>query len=191
MRSILHRGICALVLIFGCLAGCSKQPVTIEMPEVPRRGTSSMRFISDSPPPHQGMEFQSARPVGALTLPEYPSDALQDQAGKATVTLRFVIDLEGNVIEVVDSPKAPSSESPFAAAFKAAAERAVRSWKFTLAQWQQVEPGRDLNGDGKPDYVCVVRSERVSVYMDVSFDFERVAGQGSVGPVPPFLELIR
>ncbi len=75
--------------------------------------------------------------------------------------------------------------------FKAAAERAVRSWTFTPAQWQQVEPGRDLNGDGKPDYIRVVRSERVSVYMDVSFDFERVAGQGSVGPVPPFQELIR
>jgi len=180
MRSILKPGLCALVLIFGCLADCSKQPVTIETPQAPSRGTSSMRFISDSPPPHQGMEFQPARPVGALTLPEYPSEALQGQAGKATVTLRFVIDLEGKVIEVVDSPNAPSSEGPFAAAFKAAAERAVRNWKFTPAQWQQVEPGRDLNGDGKPDYIRVVWSERVSVYMDVSFDFEPVTGQGSV-----------
>lgn len=190
MRSIMRIGVYALALTCGCLPGCSKQSTTVKTPQVSSRGTSSMRFITDSPPAREGIEFQPARPVGALTLPEYPSEALQGLAGKATVTLRFVIDPEGKVTDVGDSPKACSSVGPFAAAFRAAAERAVRSWKFTPAQWQQVEPGKDLNGDGKPDYVRVVRSERVSVYMDVSFDFEPVAGQGLVRPLPSFAQMI-
>lgn len=176
MRFIMRMALYALVLPCECMPGPTKQSLSVKTPQALGRGTSIMHFITDSAPAAEGIELLPASPIGALTLPEYPSEALEGPAGKATVTLRFVIDSEGRVTDVGPSLKAPSSAGPCAAAFRAAAERAVRTWKFTPAQRQRVQPGKDLSGDGKPDYLRVLRSECISVYMDVSFDFEPVAG---------------
>ena len=59
------------------------------------------------------------------------------------------------------------------------------SWKFVPAQWQWLEDGKDLNGDGAPDFRRVVKAEAVAVYLDVRFDFKIVAGKGEVRKTGP------
>jgi hypothetical protein len=53
------------------------------------------------------------------------------------------------------------------------------------AQWQWLQEGKDLNGDGAPDFSRVVRAESVVVYLDVRFDFRIVAGRGEVSKTGP------
>jgi hypothetical protein len=171
-----------MVLICSCLEACARQPTVVRPTEVTNYGRSSIGFITDCPAAREGMDFEPPRPIGALALPEYPATALQARAGSAVVVLRFVISVEGDVTEVGDSPKAASTVGPFAAQFRAAAEKAVRCWRFKPAEWQWVEPGKDLNCDGKPDYVRVLKRQRVSVYMDVRFDFDMVAREGRINP---------
>ena len=78
-----------------------------------------------------------------------------------------------------------SSPGPFAAAFRGSVERAVRRWRFTGGRIDQIEDGNDLDGDGQPDYTRVVASDPISVFYDVRFDFEIVAGEGKVRSTAP------
>jgi hypothetical protein len=163
------------------LQGCSRRNTTIALPEATERGFTSMEFIteprSDIP---AGQELQPPRPKDELALPQYPPEALAAQTKPTTVFLRFVINENGNVTEIKEIPNMPAPAGPFAAAFLTAAEQAVRSWEFHPAEWQWLADGRDLNGDGHPDYRRLLKTERIPVYLDVRFDFEIVAGKGRI-----------
>jgi hypothetical protein len=145
-----------------------------------------MKFITkpreDLP---EDQDLQPPRPEGDLTLPDYPVAALDGRARESTVYLRFVIGKNGEVTKIRDIPDTVSTEGPFAADFRVAAENAVRTWKFVPAQWQWLEDGKDLNGDGSPDFRRVVKSQPIAVYLDVRFDFRIVAGKGEVRKASP------
>ena len=119
-------------------------------------------------------------PIGRLVPAVYPAAALAAGAAPASVGLRIVIGDDGFVADVQDSPVAPSTASPFAAEFRAAAEIAVKRWRFTAGRIDQYEDGQDVDNDGKPDSKSLVRSDRIRVFYDVRFDFEIVAGEGRV-----------
>lgn len=176
----------AMTCIVLVAAGCTRHAAP-ELPSpAPDRGMTSMRFVTDSRPIPKGQDFEPPRARGALRMPEYPAGALAAKAGAATVVLRFVVSEEGEVTEVGDCPSAASTGGgAFAADFRAAAVAAVRSWKFKPAEIQWLKDGTDLNGDGKPDFVRVIRSIQVPVYLDVQFDFVIVGGKGQVGPTAP------
>jgi len=180
MRELkLAHHLCILSMVAALLAGftgCSRRQAQIAEPVVVEDGVASMKFITgpraDVP---EDQELQPPRPMGELALPEYPSAALAGHAADSIVYLRFVISKTGEVAKIRDIPDTVSTEGSFAVEFRMAAEKAVRSWKFQPAQWQWLEDGKDLNGDGAPDFSRVVKSERVRVYLDVRFDF-RIAG---------------
>ena len=94
--------------------------------------------------------------------------------------VRIVIDTHGNVSEVSDSPLGTSDDGPHAAEFRAAVDAAVRTWRFTPGALLKVEPGHDLDGDGKSDYTVATAIDVVPVYYDVRFTFEVVEGKGVV-----------
>jgi TonB family protein len=129
-------------------------------------------------------EFHNPAPLDKLALPAYPADALASGA-TGTVVVRIVIDDEGRVIAVGDSPKEASSAGPFAAALRDAVDRTVRGWPFSPGRVEVVEDGKDLDGDGKPDYSRIVKQEYVKVFYDVRFDFTIENGKGAVRSTAP------
>jgi len=151
---------------------------------VDTRGKVGFEFIADpsvTPPKvtdHQ--EIVAPDAIGKLVGPVYPSAALAARADPASVVLRIVIGADGHVSDVQDSPLMRSTPSPFAADFRAAADMAVRRWRFTSGRIDQYEDGPDLDGDGAPDSTHLARSDNIRVFYDVRFDFEIVGGEGRV-----------
>jgi len=178
-----------LLLAIG-MAGCAHKtrapqtPVPQEPPAVPSSGLTDFTFIADpsvAPPKvtdHQ--ELIAPNPIGKLVSAIYPPEALAAGAAPASVGLRIVIGEDGFVADVHDSPLAPSSPSPFAVAFREAAEIAVKRWRFTPGEIVQYEDGQDVDDDGVPDSKSLARSDRIRVFYDVRFDFEIAAGEGRV-----------
>jgi hypothetical protein len=119
-------------------------------------------------------------PMSRLVPPIYPAAALAAKAAPASVGLRIVIGEEGFVVDVRDSPVAPSTPSPFAAEFRSAAEIAVKRWRFAPGRLDQYEDGQDVDADGVPDSRSLARSDPIRVFYDVRFDFEIVSGAGCV-----------
>ena len=167
-------------------AGCAHSPPKIPpgAPPPPPEGQVAFQFIADprmAPPKvteHQ--ELVAPNPIGRLVAPSYPSAPLAAHAAPASVALRIVIGAEGHVVDVQDSPLMTSTPSPFAADFRAAAETAVRRWRFTPGRVDQYEDGADLDGDGTPDSTHLARSDVIRVFYDVRFDFEIVGSEGRV-----------
>lgn len=131
----------------------------------------------------EGAEYEEVippRPIGELKGPAYPERPLKAKHGAASVVVRVFLDAEGFVTDVKDSPISSSTGGSFSAEFRSAVEDAVRQWKFQPAEYRQYEQGKDLNGDGKPDYMVLVASKPVPVHFDARFDFSIVKGEGRV-----------
>ena len=168
------------------VVGCKHIPPTPQTaePTDPARGHVAFTFFADpkvGPPKvsdHQELVAPDA--LGKLVAPAYPAAPPAAHADPATVALRIVIGEDGHVLDVLDSPLMQSTPSPFAADFRAAAETAVRRWRFTPGRIDQYEDGPDVNGDGVPDSTRLIRSDNVQIFYDVRFDFEIVGGQGRV-----------
>jgi len=175
----------ALILLASLLlfVGC-KHNVAIAPPPEPARGESSFRVLVEPSAGEKvsdnGWTLVPPTPTGQLSLPVYPPKALERKYGAAAVAVRIIIDVDGRVTKITDSPRMVSTPGPIAADFRAAVEAAIQSWRFRPAEWQLFEAGKDLDGDGKPDYQKLYASEKVSAYVDVLFDFFIVAGKGEV-----------
>ena len=175
-----------VVLLIGSATGCARPrlPAKTQPATTPDQGQVAFEFVADptvSPPrktEHQ--EFVAPDPIGRLPLPLYPEAALAAGAGPTSVGLRIVIGSDGFVAEVQDSPLARSTPSPFAREFRAAAEVAVRRWRFSPGQIVQYEDGEDLDGDGRPDSRREVGRDPTRVFYDVRFDFRIIEGRGDV-----------
>ena len=164
-----------------CVPAPAHKPVPTE--ETPAGGRTSSRFVFDPGNPALGLprdvEFHPPQPLGRLGLPDYPPTALAAHAD-AAIGVRFVVDPEGVVGAVLPSPLVASTGGTLAGEFRAAAEAAVRGWRFTPGWLARLEDGNDLDGDGKPDYKRAVELRNVPVYLDVRFDFEVTEGDGKV-----------
>jgi hypothetical protein len=154
------------------------------------RGVSTAHFVADPANPAQGLpknvELRAPMPLATLPLPKYPPIALAAGVPPVTVGLRFVVGVDGNVTGVEQSPLVPSTEGPFSGEFRAAAEEAVRAWRFNGAYLITEEDGPDSDGDGKPDYKRATSLDVIPVYLDVRIEFAIVNGKGtaSVSGVP-------
>lgn len=162
----------SLVLVCSC---CTRRHVPIASTSEPiPREYPEVAFKVLAPEAKQSSEDVSyAWPVAKakLTPPEYPAAALAKQTGPVTVGVRIVIGTEGSVTELIESPRVPSTPSPFLPEFRAAVETAVKTWQFTPAEWRFLEDGSDLDGDGQPDFKRVFARQAIPVYCDVQFDF--------------------
>jgi hypothetical protein len=91
-----------------------------------------------------------------------------------------IIDEQGRIADVLDSPVQASSQSPFAGVFKDSVLRALRHWRFTPGRIVQWAVGKDFDGDGVSDARTMVHSDPIRVFYDIRFDFEIVGGEGRV-----------
>lgn len=175
-------------LVAAAAPACARQapgvPVPLPPPEEPLlRGVSEVAFVPDPtvPPLELPPDEEIVRPSPRMIpAPLYPDDALEAQCGDAVIGLRIIVGGEGHVIEVQDSPVLDSTSGSCGRRFRDEAARAVRNWIFIPALWRKLEPGEDLDGDGKVDYRKVVASRRIPVYLDVRIDFEVIGGEGRV-----------
>lgn len=172
-------------LLAAMLAGCVREPPPLRAPQADApTGEVIFRALADisAPRPRDTSTEEVLPPVampGNLS-PTYPPRPLAAGHGPATVVVRVIIDATGRVEQVMDSPLMESTAGPFSGDFRSAVEGAIRDWEFVPAQWRQLREGKDLDGDGVPDYRTVVRSEAIPVYLDLRFDFRVVDGKGIV-----------
>jgi hypothetical protein len=94
--------------------------------------------------------------------------------------VRIVIDEQGAVSNVTDSPLGQSEPSPYSGDYREAVRLAVSAWRYAPGQLQHVADGPDRDHDGKPDYKQMTSSEVVAVYYDIKFIFNIVDGRGVV-----------
>jgi hypothetical protein len=159
-------------------------PQTPPPPPPSRTGVATYAFVFDPSHPAatlaEDVRFLRPVPRGELAPPAYPDDALRAGDGPHRELVRIVIDDNGTVADVGDSPLGASDGGRHAASFRAAVDGAVRRWRFQPGLLRKVGPGNDLDGDGKPDYVVTTAQEPVPVYYDVGFTFAIVEGKGIV-----------
>ena len=144
------------------------------------QGLASITILTSSRQSSKDGEVVPPRPVGALETPEYPESPLKAKYGAAVVAVRVYLDEKGRVTGIEDAPNSPSTGGRFAADFRASVEDAIHRWVFQPAEYRQYADGKDINGDGKPDYVIVISAKPIPVYFDVRFDFSIVKGRGQV-----------
>jgi hypothetical protein len=180
----------ALAAAIAAATGCvPKRAAATPAPPAPLpEGKSSYSYIFDPANPALGLpeDVQFVRPlaVETKTLPKYPESALAAHDGVHREIVRIVIDVMGEVGQVVDSPMGRSDGGPFAADYRRTVEAAVRTWRFQPGLFRHVKDGEDKDGDGKPDYKIMTSQERVAVYYDIRFTFEIVDGKGVVKTAP-------
>lgn len=130
-----------------------------------------------SPQLREGQDFVAPHPI-VTPLPRFPADH-QDLRRPVVIVLRLVVEADGAVRQVRDSPLArPAAQDD--PDFRAAAVDAVLNWIFVPAAIRTIQPGEDLDKDSKPDYTILVDSNRIPVYLDVRFTFEIIDGQARV-----------
>ena len=171
------RSIASFAVLILC-AGCPRKPAA-DVPAIEDRGSVGYAFLVDPSAGHPAGHFVPPEPREKLPLPFYPPEVLAARA-TASVVVRILIDEEGRVKNVTDSPLEGSSPGPFAREFRAAVLRSLRHWRFTPGAIEQVEDGPDADADGKPDYRTTSSMSAVRVFYDVRFDFDVVSGEGRV-----------
>ncbi len=114
-----------------------------------------------------GRRYREAEAAGELALPVYPRAALAAKFGAATVGVKVTVDVQGRVTDVRPSMLVFSTPGPYADAFFAAVEMALRTWRFIPAAALDTETTRE-NGVLTER---VVRIEPVEAEFDLAFKF--------------------
>jgi hypothetical protein len=175
------------MLAGGCAPKKPPAPAPSPLSALPE-GKTSFHYIFDPANPALGLpadvQFVRPHPMETTSLPKYPENALGVHDGPHHEVVRIVIDPEGHVSQVADSPMAQSDGGPFAEDYRRAVEAAVKTWRYDPGTLRHVEDGPDHDGDGKPDYKIMTSSDRVAVYYDIRFTFEIVDGKGVVTANP-------
>jgi hypothetical protein len=175
-----------VLLPLALLAGCARTPPPVGFPEPGPpawRGVTEVAFVPDPsvPPLRLPPDEEITRPAPTvIRAPIYPAGAMEAGCGDAVIGLRIIVDPNGAVAEVRDSPVVESTQGACGRRFREEAAATLRGWKFIPARWRRLEPGADVDGDSVPDYKKVIAEESIPSYLDVRIDFEVIEGEGRV-----------
>lgn len=111
--------------------------------------------------------FTPPNPLGKLVAPAYPPAALAAHAGRVKVVLQVTIGTEGRATQVTPALAGLPFASPFTDQFQAAAEAAVRQWRFEPAEFRRLEPS-DYRGT---TIWSVTYAEKREMTVEVTFTF--------------------
>ena len=188
LTGVVSRAVFVALLWALVACACKRPPVLEPAPAPTNEGETRYTFLFDpaNPALHLPAEvkFDRPEPLDIRALPVYPPRALAAGDGPHHEVVRIVIDAEGNVGHVGNSPLGSSDAGPFGAEYREAVQQAVVLWRFAPGVLRHLEPGRDIDGDGRIDYTVTTSIEPVSVYYDVRFTFEIVNGAGVVKQDP-------
>ena len=165
--------VAVLSLLGLALAGCKHAPAPVE-----GTGHSSFAFVDPpaGPPPTSSAEkaeptslsqWREATLKEPWVMPAYPKRALKGKAGRSTVGMHIVVDVNGRVAEIRPSMLVFNTPGPFADDFRDAVEQALRQWQFTPARAEHYE----IVHEGDTTYSRVTRTETVETEFDLSFTF--------------------
>lgn len=151
-------------------------------------GRVGLEFLPDPNSPKLTLSPQQTFTVPLpleMPLPVYPQKALVSETVPVTLVARIIVEEDGTVREVHESPLGEQLERGVGEPFWTAVEQAVRAWRFTPATIRTFEEGPDIDGDGTLDYGMLVEARPVRAYLDLRFKFEVVDGRGRVqiGPI--------
>jgi hypothetical protein len=180
-------GVCALSILFvaSCASAPGQEPVQeLHTEKQAGQGVVSFEQIRDpsARPPEADTDQEYRRPVleEGFTLPGYPKQALAADAPTTDVIVRVVIAKDGSVSSVRRSPLAGPPQGEWEELFYNVVIGTVEDWRYEPCMLRELEDGPDRDGDGTSDYTLVVASTPMTVYLDLKFRFEIVAGAGQV-----------
>ena len=167
-----------LLLSLGCAA--RYRPPAVAIPT----GVTSVRVLENEATQPSSSEAQAERITPAFAsaenkLPEYPPYALRGGCQDGVIPIRVYVGTDGNVSAVQPIPDRPVPTDRCHSAFWVATYAAVRGWRFAPAFRQTPRPGRDVDGDGRPDLTNWEQTP-VAIYLDFEFTFRIVNGKGEV-----------
>lgn len=165
--------VAVLSLLGLVLAGCKHAP-----PPAEGTGHSSFAFVDPPavpPPEWKGEPVQPSSRSKWLEatlkdlsiMPIYPKNALKAKAGRSTVGVHIVVDVNGHISEIRPSMLVFNTPGPFADDFREAVELALRQWQFTPARAEYYE----IVHEGDTTYNRVTRTETVETEFDLAFTF--------------------
>lgn len=162
--------------------GVSPKPET--PPGVSREGQVDFEVVGELKPSvpvlEADQEYSAAFPMGPNELPVYPEELLRHNLGRQEIVVRVIIDTQGRVARLEESPVPSNGDPAYRADFVRAVETAVRSWQFAPANIRAFGPGPDDDGDGKGDYILLKSETALTSYHDLRFFFEIKEGRGVV-----------
>jgi hypothetical protein len=167
-----------LLLSLGCAAR-SRPPAAVAL-----TGATSVRVLENeatqaSPSETPAETITPAFASDGNKLPEYPPYALRGGCQDGVVPIRVYVGADGNVSAVKPIPSRPVPADRCHSAFWVATYAAVQGWRFAPAFRQTPRPGRDVDGDGRPDLTDWEQTP-IAIYLDVEFTFRAVSGKGQV-----------
>lgn len=166
------------------LACAARERPPAAEPGSPPSGAVSFRLIED-PAGQSGKQTIDGRPQelvapvarGSNPTPHYPPEALAQGCQDATLLVRVIIDAEGKVGEIRDSPFVRATQDPCTPLFRSATEQAVRLWQFSPAFRQVLVKPASEGPLGQPKW----DTQPIPWYADFAFRFQVVEGKGMVG----------
>lgn len=167
------------------VAACASAPgQELHTEEQAGQGVVSFEQIRDpsARPPEADADHEYRRPVleEGFTLPAYPEEALAADAPPTDVVVRLVVDTDGSVASVRRSPLADPPQGEWDELFYGVVSETVAGWLYEPCELRELEDGPDRDGDGTSDFILVVASTPITVYLDLKFRFEIIAGEGRV-----------
>lgn len=165
--------------------GCKTSTARVEpSPLVSREGQVDFEVVGDLEPSvpviEADQEYNAAYAVGANPLPAYPEELLRHNLGRQEIVVRVIIDPEGRVARLEESPVPSKGDPAYRADFVRAIEATVKSWQFAPASIRSFGPGPDDDGDGKADFTILKTETALTSYHDLRFFFEVKDGRGVV-----------
>ncbi len=124
-------------------------------------------------------EYVQPRPAAENQLPKYPPALLPQRLPPQRVGIRFTIDRNGAVRDVVQSAVAETTEDADPLIVNAVRD-VVSRWSFSPPRVRTLKDGPDADDNGIPDYRVLDREDVISVYYDLQFTFEVIDGRGVV-----------
>lgn len=184
LRSASWLGVLGIALL---ACGCAARRIAPAAAEgaATREGVTGVRVLEpadDSAADSSEADVQTLAPAIASednALPEYPLAALESGCGDGVIALRVTVTTDGKAALLRQVPGRPPPADGCHAAFRDATVEAVERWRFAPAQRRVRQQGRDVDGDGKADYIWWDQ-EPVTIYLDFEFTFRVVEGRGEV-----------
>lgn len=175
-----------LYLVVSVLAGCASLPPAAPSPSKPRltgevSGTPIEALPQEEYESKPNVHFENPTPFPENAAPVYPGQLLADRLPPVRLSVRAVVNEQGQVTSVSAVGVVPVDQQPFFAS----AQAALLTWKFLPLV--QITEGSGMtkivNGDSM--WVYPGQAKALPFHQDYAFVFQQHDGKGTVSTEDP------